>query len=346
MLDGNRIIVANCRGTRGDRRAYPRPGRARRLPPSGGGRPAGARGRRHRQHPGPHRPKELVADDPAADRRALQPDRAGRSHGGSRRQTRPYRFRRQRQSRAAHPACFDHRLHGNARRKRGGDRSPSAPTGFTASCCRKRKRLQSLVDDPMSLSLVEAEKHDHPRDKIKLAPLVQQAARRRRTGTARSARSGQAGREAGRPRRPASSSSNSCATSSTMRSRYGAPDSTRDVIAVDRGERDMAVLTVQRSRRGIAPEHIPHLTRRFYRTDPGRSRAAGGTGLGLRDRQAHRRAPPRAARHRQQRSVKEPRVTRSPSAAPTGRLSAKSRYRGRNRDGIAVTVSQYRARRT
>ena len=32
---------------------------------------------------------------------------------------------------------------------------------------------------------------------------------------------------------------------------------------------------------GIAPEHIPHLTRRFYRTDPGRSRAAGGTGLGL-----------------------------------------------------------------
>ena len=25
----------------------------------------------------------------------------------------------------------------------------------------------------------------------------------------------------------------------------------------------------------------PHLTRRFYRTDPGRSRAAGGTGLGL-----------------------------------------------------------------
>ncbi len=32
---------------------------------------------------------------------------------------------------------------------------------------------------------------------------------------------------------------------------------------------------------GIGPEHLPHLTRRFYRTDPGRSRAAGGTGLGL-----------------------------------------------------------------
>ena len=32
---------------------------------------------------------------------------------------------------------------------------------------------------------------------------------------------------------------------------------------------------------GIAPDHLPHLTRRFYRTDPGRSRASGGTGLGL-----------------------------------------------------------------
>ena len=58
------------------------------------------------------------------------------------------------------------------------------------------------------------------------------------------------------------------------------PDRRRVEVRVERDEAHV-MLSVRDHGPGVAPEHAPRLTERFYRVDAGASRAKGGTGLGL-----------------------------------------------------------------
>jgi two-component system phosphate regulon sensor histidine kinase PhoR len=62
--------------------------------------------------------------------------------------------------------------------------------------------------------------------------------------------------------------------------RYSPADKSIE-IRWDLLEDGAAIFSVQDFGAGIAPEHIPRLTERFYRIDSSRSRETGGTGLGL-----------------------------------------------------------------
>ncbi|AKH41447.1 two-component system phosphate regulon sensor histidine kinase PhoR [Altererythrobacter atlanticus] len=162
----------------------------------------------------------------------------------------------------------------------GGDIDPKLAGRFHGTVLREARRLQSLVDDLMSLSRVEAEKHDQPRERVDLAPIVGQAARDG-AGPDRLDRL-----DLHLPEDPVMVRGDYRQIEQLVRNlvdnglKYG--DQALPVtVRLTSDQRRRAIISVEDRGEGIAPEHIPHLTRRFYRTDPGRSRAAGGTGLGL-----------------------------------------------------------------
>lgn len=144
---------------------------------------------------------------------------------------------------------------------------------------REAQRLQALVSDLMSLSRVEAEKHDLPTERIALAPLVERAARD-------AAGSGRIDRLVLDIAAEPFVLGDLHQLEQVVRNlvdnalKYGASDK-QVMVVLDLAPGDQARIAVSDEGEGVAPEQIPHLTRRFYRTDPGRSRASGGTGLGL-----------------------------------------------------------------
>jgi two-component system phosphate regulon sensor histidine kinase PhoR len=148
---------------------------------------------------------------------------------------------------------------------------------FHATVLRESRRLQSLVEDLMSLSRIEAEKHEVPRDRIDLGQLV---------GSIGSEVAMTAGDDrievdtteavVGGDRQQLDQLVRNLIDNAFKYGDQTAPVKVK--LSVNSGE---ALLTVTDKGEGIHPDHLPYLTRRFYRTDPGRSRTAGGTGLGL-----------------------------------------------------------------
>jgi len=157
--------------------------------------------------------------------------------------------------------------------------TPAMRKKFLGTILAEARRLQSLVSDLMSLSRVEAEKHDEPAETIELKNLVARSIHD-------AAGEGRIDRVIFDCPEEISIHGDTRQIEQLVRNlvdnalKYGAADQ-NVTVSLAKDEDGGTRLSVRDQGDGIAPEHIPHLTRRFYRTDPGRSRASGGTGLGL-----------------------------------------------------------------
>ncbi len=159
--------------------------------------------------------------------------------------------------------------------KAGGD--PDTRRRFLGIIRHEAQRMRALVEDLMSLSRIEAVKHDAPIDPVDIAALVREAAGEVQdrakvviTGNCDSAIvAGDRGQLAQVLRNLVDNAI-----------KYGKSDSPVRIEVETSGSGRVAI-SIADDGEGIAPEHLPRLTERFYRVDAGRSRAAGGTGLGL-----------------------------------------------------------------
>jgi two-component system phosphate regulon sensor histidine kinase PhoR len=156
---------------------------------------------------------------------------------------------------------------------------------FLAIMQEQARRMARLIDDLLSLSRIEQNAHRRPDTPADLVPIVHQVVDGLET----------LARDRGVMVRIDAESSLMVLGDRDELLRvfenlvenalkYGAPGK-RVEISVRRGLSPEGVAEAQIAVRdngpGIAPEHVPRLTERFYRVDVTESRALGGTGLGL-----------------------------------------------------------------
>lgn len=143
-------------------------------------------------------------------------------------------------------------------------------------------RMQRLVEDLMSLSRIEAEKFRAPETAVDLGELVREVHAVIRDAADPRSRDVVCDIDEHLPlvagdRAQLSQLLHNLVGNAMKYGRAGTPVT----IRACRGPGSMVRLSVEDQGDGIAPEHLPRLTERFYRVAPSRSRSLGGTGLGL-----------------------------------------------------------------
>lgn len=158
----------------------------------------------------------------------------------------------------------------------------AAAERFLAMMREQAQRMARLVRDLLSLSRIELNEHTLPKDRVDLVAVARRVAElselraqgRQMTIDVQTdlARAEIFGDEDELEQVVQNLVDNAFA--------YGRPGSPI-TIRVDSRRDGESMLTVIDQGDGIAPEHLPRLTERFYRADSARSRSMGGTGLGL-----------------------------------------------------------------
>jgi two-component system, OmpR family, phosphate regulon sensor histidine kinase PhoR len=147
-------------------------------------------------------------------------------------------------------------------------------------------RMARLIDDLLSLSRVELSAHVRPEAVIDIAPIIRQVV----DGLEALASERQVEIDVDLPQRPVTIAGDREELLRLFENlienalKYGASGG-RVIVSLSQpapGEATPEIrVTVRDFGPGIAPEHLPRLTERFYRVDVGDSRNQGGTGLGL-----------------------------------------------------------------
>jgi two-component system, OmpR family, phosphate regulon sensor histidine kinase PhoR len=145
------------------------------------------------------------------------------------------------------------------------------------------RRMLRIVEDLMSLSRIEADRFNVPEELVDLAEVVRLAIEHATPLLERRGCAIDAIVEPGVPAVRGDFSQLLQLADNLVANalRYGCNErACRIEVEVNR-DGPRVTLTVRDHGDGIAPDHIPRLTERFYRVDAARSRDSGGTGLGL-----------------------------------------------------------------